>query len=62
MLPVRSIDCPYCGEAIELIIDDSVDQQTYIEDCSVCCRPIKVDVSVSDDSMPDVRCWTNDEA
>ncbi len=62
MLPIRSIDCPYCGEAIELIIDDSVDHQTYIEDCSVCCRPINVDVSVGDDSVPDVRCWTNDEA
>lgn len=62
MLPVESIVCPYCGEAIELVIDDSVDRQTYVEDCSVCCRPINVDVSVGDDSTPDVRCWTNDEA
>lgn len=62
MLPVESIDCPYCGEAIELIIDASVDHQTYVEDCSVCCRPINVDVSVDKDASPTVRCWTNDEA
>ncbi|NIW24776.1 MAG: CPXCG motif-containing cysteine-rich protein [Gammaproteobacteria bacterium] len=62
MLPIESIVCPYCGEAIELVIDDSVDHQTYVEDCSVCCRPINVDVSVDRDTAPSVRCWTNDEA
>ena len=62
MLPLRTIDCPYCGEAIELLIDDSVEHQTYVEDCSVCCRPINVDVVVDEDARPSVRCWTNDEA
>lgn len=46
MLPARTLDCPYCGEAIDLIIDDSVEAQEYIEDCSVCCRPISVRVSI----------------
>ncbi len=34
------ITCPYCGQTIEVIIDMSIDNQEYIEDCSVCCRPI----------------------
>jgi len=34
--------CPYCGEMIELVIDCSLGEQSYIEDCSVCCRPITV--------------------
>ncbi len=38
--------CPYCGEIIDLLIDDSEPEQNYIEDCSVCCQPIVVDVSV----------------
>ena len=38
----RSVSCPYCGESIELLIDDSVSEQEYIEDCSVCCRPILI--------------------
>ena len=39
--------CPYCGETIELLIDCSVAEQDYIEDCQVCCRPISVSVSVN---------------
>lgn len=37
--------CPSCGEMIELWLDLSVDSQTYIEDCSVCCRPMQVTYS-----------------
>ena len=33
------IYCPYCGEAIEIYVDDSVEGQTYVEDCQVCCKP-----------------------
>ena len=40
MLPSTTITCPYCGEAIELLIDDSAGDQQYIEDCQVCCRPM----------------------
>lgn len=45
MLPSARIDCPYCGESIEILIDDSAGDQRYIEDCQVCCRPIAVTVS-----------------
>ena len=40
----RQVYCPYCGESIELQVDSSGGQQGYIEDCSVCCRPIEVHV------------------
>jgi hypothetical protein len=46
MLPFESILCPYCGESIDLFVDDSVDHQQYVEDCQVCCRPIHVSVTV----------------
>ena len=45
------ISCPYCGEAITILIDQLVDQsvgeQQYIEDCQVCCRPIEVHVEAN---------------
>ena len=44
--------CPYCGELIELLIDISIDSQEYIEDCSVCCRPIQVSVLVDENGTP----------
>jgi len=36
------VRCPCCGEAITLVVDLSVPEQDYIEDCFVCCRPIRV--------------------
>ena len=46
MMPSVMVHCPYCGEAIELLVEDSVEQQQYIEDCQVCCRPIVVSAEV----------------
>ncbi|WP_439133799.1 CPXCG motif-containing cysteine-rich protein [Pseudomaricurvus sp.] len=48
------IDCPYCGETIEVLIDCSVPQQSYIEDCQVCCRPIQFDVTIDESGDPSV--------
>lgn len=62
MLPTRTIACPYCGESIELIIDDSVDHQRYVEDCSVCCRPINVDVTIDERREIGLKCSTDNEA
>ncbi len=41
------VSCPCCGEQIDLLVDASVDRQEYIEDCSVCCRPITVSVAIA---------------
>lgn len=46
---IAEIYCPYCGEIIEVIVDLSVDHQEYVEDCSVCCRPILLSVSTGED-------------
>ena len=48
---VVQIHCPYCGESVEIIIDGSLEYQNYIEDCSVCCRPVELSVSVIDDEV-----------
>jgi len=34
--------CPYCWEEISMLIDSSVSNQIYVEDCEVCCNPIEV--------------------
>jgi len=48
-LEERIVQCPYCGESIDVLIDCSVPHQRYIEDCQVCCRPINFDVTVNQD-------------
>ena len=45
-LAPRDISCPYCGEQIDILVDPSIAEQSYIEDCQVCCRPIVLDVTV----------------
>ena len=62
MLPSTVIDCPYCGEAIELLIDDSAGDQQYIEDCQVCCRPITITVAIDDAGELQVTAMGEDDA
>jgi hypothetical protein len=40
------VQCPYCGEPFETLIDLSAGSATYIEDCQVCCQPIEFTVAV----------------
>ena len=40
--------CPYCGEEVAISIDPSGGvEQTYVEDCEVCCNPWNVTVRYS---------------
>lgn len=55
------LDCPYCGEPIQLIVDCSVPDQDYIEDCQVCCRPILIHSVIDIDGFPDVTVRSEDE-
>jgi hypothetical protein len=43
-LEEHDIVCPYCGEVIGILVDLSVPQQTYTEDCQVCCCPAVITV------------------
>ncbi|MCU7876487.1 MAG: CPXCG motif-containing cysteine-rich protein [Candidatus Thiodiazotropha sp. (ex. Lucinoma kazani)] len=48
LLQTDLIGCPYCGETIEIVVDCSLEIQSYIEDCSVCCRPLTLEITYSD--------------
>jgi len=43
-LSEKKITCPYCGQNITVLIDSTDLDQTYIEDCQVCCQPINISV------------------
>ena len=38
----RQISCPFCAESISILLDLSGGDQSYIEDCQVCCRPMQI--------------------
>ncbi|MGF1557294.1 CPXCG motif-containing cysteine-rich protein [Paucihalobacter sp.] len=41
-------ECPYCWEQISMLIDISILNQEYIEDCEVCCNPIQISVGIDE--------------
>jgi hypothetical protein len=52
-----SYTCPTCGESIVIPIDRSGgDDQTYVEDCPVCCNPNIIHVELLEDPDPP-RIW-----
>lgn len=53
-LEAVNIQCPYCWEMIEITVDCSVPSQEYVEDCEVCCRPIVMNIEISEDGIPSV--------
>lgn len=56
------IGCPYCGAGFVILVDTSVDNQQYIEDCRACCQPINLVVVVDYDTrQPHVRAFRDDE-
>jgi len=49
------IVCPYCGETITLVVEEADGSaQRYVEDCSVCCRPIEISVGTGEDGELEV--------
>lgn len=40
--------CPYCWESISMLIDRSISNQSYIEDCEICCNPIQLTIQIQD--------------
>ncbi len=46
--------CPHCWEIVSLTLDTSVPEQSYIEDCPVCCRPMQVSYRTDGGELADV--------
>jgi transcription elongation factor Elf1 len=43
--------CPYCWASISMLLDISVTEDQYIEDCEVCCNPIQIDYREEDGEL-----------
>jgi hypothetical protein len=57
-----TVFCPYCGEPVELALDQSGGAiQEYVEDCEVCSQPLSVRVAFDGDGTPSVAVSTLDE-
>ena len=61
LLEECAADCPYCGEPITVLVDASCGDQSYIEDCEVCCQPMIVNVTVDEDGNVGASVHREDE-
>ena len=34
-------DCPHCWQNQIKVVDPSIEEQNFIEDCEVCCNPLE---------------------
>lgn len=55
------IHCPYCGEPVEVVVDPSISEQSYVEDCFVCCQPMVLRVAVQEDGTISVLAAREDD-
>jgi hypothetical protein len=38
----ETVQCPFCGQPFDLVLDTSVASQQFTTDCEICCRPFEV--------------------
>jgi hypothetical protein len=55
MLKTVVVQCPHCWEPFEIVVDRSLAEQEYVEDCEVCCSPVVIRVASTDDDEIDVE-------
>ena len=60
LLQSQEASCPHCGEPIGLTLDLSVPEQSYIEDCPVCCKPMIVSYTAANGEVADLRLDASD--
>ena len=61
MLDSKNVQCPYCWESFELVIDPSEAHQEYVEDCFVCCRPIHLIINIDNFEEVTIQALSEDE-
>ena len=55
ILVETEIECPWCFEIFPMVIDTSAGDYETIEDCSVCCRPIQLEVQCHPGRVDNIR-------
>lgn len=54
--PEAAYVCDSCGEEIVVPVDISAgSRQDYVEDCPVCCHPMRLRVAIDPDGEPHVQ-------
>ena len=55
MIEDHSFTCPWCWQTVTVVLDLSDPAQDYVEDCEVCCRPLRIRVRAEHGELLDFR-------
>jgi len=50
--------CPHCWETISMLLDTSLTNSQYIEDCEVCCNPIQIKINFLNSELQDFQAYS----
>ena len=53
--------CPYCWQQISMLIEPSLENISYIEDCEICCRPINIEYVFPNLELLNFNAFSTDE-
>jgi len=56
LIAETEIVCPHCGQSFPLEVDTSQPEQSIIEDCNICCRPITLTIHSRPGVILDLTC------
>lgn len=43
--------CPYCWQQVSILLEAYEEEQHFVEDCEVCCRPINFQVGFDGEAL-----------
>ena len=49
-------NCPYCTTLVSTLVDPSIEEQSYVEDCELCCNPIEFFVKLNGGKVIEFNC------
>ena len=47
--------CSYCWEEVSILLDASVKNNVFIEDCEVCCNPLEFTVQFENQELTNFK-------
>lgn len=51
----QRIRCPFCAESMTVLLDLSAGNQSYIEDCQVCCQPMQISFESGEECLSNLQ-------
>jgi hypothetical protein len=49
------ISCPHCWETLDIAIEIQIRHLVFVEDCEVCCNPMRIEVFTDEEGVSQIN-------